>query len=238
MRQFPYREWKQFNEKSVVSPSMNSSFFQKTSSEENNRNMMKPNIKIIGAGLLTSIAASMCCITPVIAFIGGTSGLASTFSWIEPYRPYLIGLTILVLGIAWFQKLKRNKQIECNCDSVEKPKFIQSTLFLGISTIFAMIMLAFPYYSFVFYTNNKMQITHEDKSHIQQVEFRISGMTCEGCSKHINHEINQLTGIISSNASFELGNAIIEFDKSKTTVSEIEKAINSTGYSIINKKEY
>ena len=73
---------------------------------------MKTDKKLIGAGLLTAIAASLCCITPVLALVAGTSGLASTFSWLEPFRPYFIGLTILVLGFAWYQKLKPKKQIE------------------------------------------------------------------------------------------------------------------------------
>ena len=87
---------------------------------------MKTDNKLIGAGLLTAIAASLCCITPVLALIAGTSGLASTFSWLEPFRPYFIGLTILVLGFAWYQKLKPKKQIDCNCETEEKPKFIQA----------------------------------------------------------------------------------------------------------------
>ena len=68
--------------------------------------------KLIGTGLLTAIAASLCCITPVLALIAGTSGLASTFSWLEPFRPYFIGLTILVLAFAWYQKLKPQKKID------------------------------------------------------------------------------------------------------------------------------
>jgi hypothetical protein len=31
--------------------------------------------KLIGAGLLTAITASLCCITPVLALIAGTSGI-------------------------------------------------------------------------------------------------------------------------------------------------------------------
>ena len=73
---------------------------------------MKTDNKLIGAGLLTAIAASLCCITPVLALIAGTSGLASTFSWLEPFRPYFIGLTILVLAFAWYQKLKPQKKID------------------------------------------------------------------------------------------------------------------------------
>ena len=138
---------------------------------------MKTDKKLIGAGLLTAIAASLCCITPVLALVAGTSGLASTFSWLEPTRPYFIGLTILVLGFAWYQKLKPKKQIDCNCETEEKPKFIQSKTFLGIVTAFAIVMLAFPYYAHIFYPKTEKQIIVVDKSNVQTVEFSISGMT-------------------------------------------------------------
>ena len=197
---------------------------------------MKKDNKLIGAGLLTAFAASLCCITPVLALVAGTSGLASTFSWLEAFRPYFISLTILVLGFAWYQKLKPQKQIDCNCETDEKPKFLQSKMFLGIVTPFAIVMLAFPYYAHIFYPKTEKQIIVVDKSNIQKVEFTISGMTCESCGEHVNHEVNKLTGIISSNASFENGNAIVEFDNSKTNIAKIEKAINSTGYFVTDKK--
>ncbi|MEK7254190.1 MAG: heavy metal transporter, partial [Bacteroidota bacterium] len=44
--------------------------------------------KWAGAGALAAVAASLCCITPVLALLAGTSGLASTFSWLEPARPW------------------------------------------------------------------------------------------------------------------------------------------------------
>ena len=65
----------------------------------------------------------------------------------------------------------------------------------------------------------------------------ISGMTCASCEEHVNHEVNKLTGIISSNASYGNGNAIIEFDNSKQIFLKSKKAINSTGYSVTDKKK-
>lgn len=198
---------------------------------------MKSDKKLIGAGLLTAIAASLCCITPVLALVAGTSGLASTFSWLEPARPYFIGLTILVLGFAWYQKLKPKKQIDCNCETEEKPKFIQSKMFLGIVTAFAIVMLAFPYYTHIFYPTTEKQIIVIDKSNFQTVKFTIIGMTCASCEEHVNHEVNKLSGIIKSSTSYENGNSIVEFDNSKTNITDIEKAINRTGYSVTDKKE-
>ncbi len=96
-------------------------------------------------------------------------------------------------------------------------------------------MLAFPYYSSVFYPKTEKQIIIVDKSNIEKVEFTISGMTCASCEEHINHEVNKLIGIVNLKASYENGNTIVEFDNSKTNISEIEKAINSTGYSVTAK---
>ncbi|HEU4634309.1 MAG TPA: mercuric transporter MerT family protein, partial [Flavisolibacter sp.] len=61
------------------------------------------------AGVLSAIAASLCCITPVIALLAGSSSIAANFSWIEPARPYLIALSISVLALAWYVKLKPAK---------------------------------------------------------------------------------------------------------------------------------
>jgi mercuric ion transport protein len=177
---------------------------------------MKSENKLIGAGLLTAITASLCCITPVLALnCRNKWNVASTFSWIEPFRPYLIGLTILVLGFAWYQKLKPQKEIDCDCETDEKPKFMQSRKFLGIVTVFAIVMLAFPYYSGMFYPKTEKQIIIVDKSNIKTIEYKISGMTCASCEAHVNHEVNKLNGIVNSMASYENGNAIVEFDKLK-----------------------
>ena len=199
---------------------------------------MKTNKKLISAGLLAAFTASLCCITPLLAFIAGTSGLATTFSWLEPLRPYLIALTVFVLGFAWYLKLKPKKQLDCSCEKDEKIPFTQSKMFLGIVTLFAVVMLAFPYYSAVFYPKTQKQIIIVDQSNIREIEFTISGMTCASCGEHVNSEVNKLTGIISSDASYENKNAVVKFDDSKTNIDEIENAINGTGYVVTAKKEY
>ncbi|HAD96252.1 MAG TPA: mercuric transport protein MerTP [Cryomorphaceae bacterium] len=193
---------------------------------------------LLGTGIVAAIAASLCCITPVLALIAGASGAASTFSWLDPARPYLIGITILVLGFAWYQKLKpRSKEeIDCACEDDEKPSFWQSKKFLGIVTVFAGLMLAFPLYADVFYPKQDRQVIVVDRQNVQTATFSVSGMTCTGCEEHVSHEVNKLDGIVGVKASYENENAIVQFDSSKTSVGEIEKAINSTGYKVTDIK--
>jgi len=194
----------------------------------------KASGKLLGAGVLSAIVASSCCIVPVLALIAGSSGMASSFSWVEPFRPYLIGLSIAVLSFAWYQKLKLNKQgVDC-CAIDDKPKFIQSRTFLGIITVFALLMMAFPSYSNIFFANNEKQVSVVDKANIQTTEFRISGMTCTSCEDHVEHAVNKLRGIVEVEASYENENATIVFDSSKTSLLEIKESINSTGYTVVN----
>ncbi len=97
----------------------------------------KSIITLIGA----TLAASLCCVTPVLAVLAGSSSLASSFSWLAPYHNYLVIFTVLVLLYAWYDKLKASKNIECDC---EDESFFTSKKFLATVTIFTVIMLSFP----------------------------------------------------------------------------------------------
>ena len=187
------------------------------------------------AGLLTAIGASLCCITPVLALLGGASGLASSFSWIDPFRPYLIGLTILVFAFAWYQKLKPLKQVDCDCEVDNKKSFWQSKSFLGVVTLVAALLIAFPYYLKPFYpTPKEIEVVVADQTNIQQTVFKIKGMTCESCTQHVNSEISKVKGIVAFQTSYENANSIVKFDNSKTSVGLIINAINNTGYKVVS----
>ena len=196
--------------------------------------MNKKNNKLAGAGVLSAIAASLCCITPVLALISGASGVAATFSWMEPARPYLIGITVLVLGFAWYQKLKPRtaEEIQCDCEEDEKKPFMQTKTFLGIVTVFAFLMMAFPYYGHIFYPKSDKEVVVISSDNIQEVKFNVSRMTCASCEEHVKSEVNKLPGIINVSANSKEGSAIVKFDNSKSSKGAIIKAINATGYKV------
>ena len=190
--------------------------------------------KLAGASILSAIAASLCCITPVLALISGAGGIASSFSWLEPARPYLLGITILVLGFAWYQKLKPRtaEEIQCACEEDENPPFMQTKKFLGIVTVFAFLMMAFPYYGHIFYPKADKEVVVVSSDNIQEVKFNVSGMTCASCEEHVKHAVNELPGIVSVSASSDEGITNVKFDNSKTDKSAITKAIDATGYKV------
>ncbi len=179
-------------------------------------------------GVLAAIAASSCCISPVIAAIAGAGGASSSLSWMEPYRPYLIGLAVLAIGYAWYAHPRSKQEDDCGCD-IEKPKWYQTRTFLISMTIFAILSISFPYYSGVFFSDNSKVVVAKQEN-TQKVEVQIEGMTCDACQNHVDHAVNELDGIVSIETSYPNGNSIIRFDKTQTNQEEIKKAVESTGY--------
>ena len=154
----------------------------------------------------------------------------------ELFIPYLVGLAIVAIGYGWYNYLKPKKAEDC-CEVDAKPKWFQTKGFLIGITLFAAISISFPYYSHIFYTDNKKEMVIVNQSNIQTVNFDVEGMTCASCEQHITHAVNELEGIVNVAASFEKAKTKVEFDNSKTNIEDIEKAINSTGYKITDKKE-
>ena len=191
--------------------------------------------KSVGAGFFAAIVASLCCITPVFSLLAGIGGIAATFSWMEPIRPYLIVFTVGIIGYAWYQKLRprTKEEIECACEEDERPSFWQTKRFLGIVTVFASVMLAFPSYSHIFYPESQAQVPMEVNT-VKVANFDVEGMTCTGCEEHVKFATGQLPGVFEVNASFESGTADIKFESSLITVEEITDAINATGYTVTN----
>lgn len=185
-------------------------------------------------GLFAAMAASLCCITPILALVGGASGLASSFSWIEPYRPYLMGLTIAVFAWAWYQKLKPKKQVDCDCGPENKISFLHTKSFLAIVTVISILLLTFPFYAKLFYPKPKqIKVFIGYKINIEQATFKIKGMTCESCTENVNNEISKVNGVITFSTSYKEAASTVKFDKSKTSPDSIASAINRTGYKVI-----
>lgn len=201
------------------------------------------------AGVIAAIVASLCCITPVFALIGGLSGMASAFTWLEPFRPYLIGFTILVFAYAWYKMLKpkSKEEIECACEADDirpgtsaesgKPKFIQSKTFLFIITFFAALMLAFPYYSHIFYPETESKVVIIESGNVVQANFDVEGMTCTGCEEHIKNAVAQLPGFIEATADHQTGKVTVKYDKSKSSLDDVVAEINKTGYKTVRQEE-
>lgn len=63
------------------------------------------------AGVLAAIGASVCCVGPLVLLMLGIGGAwVASLTALEPLRPWLIGATLLFLGLA-FRRLYLQPQV-------------------------------------------------------------------------------------------------------------------------------
>lgn len=191
---------------------------------------------VTGIGIFAAIAASLCCITPLLALLAGATGAAASLSWLEPVRPYLIGLAVASLGFAWYRSLNSKTNTACGPDDsclVKKKSFFASKTFLLIITIAAIALIAFPYYAKIFYPNSQKQnVVVVESNNIQSASFSIKGMTCQGCETEVNNELYKVNGVIDAQTFYAKGISVVKFDKTKATPEQLKKAIAKTGYEV------
>ncbi|MCI1189747.1 mercuric transport protein MerTP [Hymenobacter sp. DH14] len=198
----------------------------------------QPSKSLFGAGLLAALAASLCCITPLLAVVGGLGGVASSFSWLEPYRLYLVPLTVAVLGFAWYRQL-RPAPVAADCCAVpEKRSVMQSTGFLASVTVLAALLLAFPYYGAKLYPTAKPSAPVANANGAAPIwqtrTYRIGGMTCEACAHHVESAVQQVPGVQTVSVSYDKATAQVRYNAAQAQAAQVESAINGTGYHVLN----
>lgn len=65
-----------------------------------------------------------------------------------------------------------------------------------------------------------------------EASLKVEGMHCDDCETSIAKGVNQLAGIDSISANHEDSTAFVRFDRNKTTLAEISKAIEGRGFHV------
>ncbi len=112
--------------------------------EKENQGLSKGTL--IGS-IIAGIAASTCCIGPLVLLTLGVSGSwIGNLSAMEPFRPYLIGVTLILLGLA-FRKLYLVPQacaVDAPCSTSSNLRKQRITFW--IVSVFVLIVMSFPWY--------------------------------------------------------------------------------------------
>lgn len=104
----------------------------------------RKNLLLQAAAVLAAFGASLCCVLPVAVALLGV-GSAALGAELEPFRPWLAGLTVVFLSFAFYQAYK---PVECEPGEVcAVPASRRRHRFaLWVVAIVAVALMAFPYY--------------------------------------------------------------------------------------------
>jgi mercuric ion transport protein len=101
-------------------------------------------MKALVASVVAATAASVCCIGPVVAAVLGAGALGAASTRFEPYRPWFLGLTMILLGVGFWSAYRREP--ECADDTCALPSRRSAKIVLWISVVLISLLAGFPYY--------------------------------------------------------------------------------------------
>lgn len=102
-------------------------------------------MKMVVGSVIAAGAASVCCIGPVVAAAIGAGALGAASTQLEPYRPWLLGLTVLLLGLA-FATTYRREPAPCADGSCAPSSRRTAKIVLWVAVALVGLLAAFPYY--------------------------------------------------------------------------------------------
>lgn len=102
-------------------------------------------MKTVVGSVVAAVAASVCCVGPVVAAAIGAGALGAASMRLEPYRPWFLGLTVILLGAA-FMTTYRREPATCADGSCAPSSRRTAKIVLWAAVVLAGLLAAFPYY--------------------------------------------------------------------------------------------
>jgi len=199
-----------------------------TMNEIKNNPKAKPQWGLIAA-ITAAIAASVCCIGPLL-FVGlGVSGAwISNLTAFEPYRPIFMTLTFIFLGLAFYKVYKKPKSENCEPDSYcANPKADKiNKITLWTITILIIGLLIFPnIVPTIFASSNTTQAVQTNR-----ITLDIQGMTCATCPITVTKSLEKIDGVQEAGATLSPPEAIVVYDPNKVSIKQLVEATTNAGF--------
>jgi mercuric ion transport protein len=190
---------------------------------------MKKALRILASAGLVLVAMPL--------MVQGSPAADPTIQTILSFWPFIIALVLLLLVVLWYQYIQTRKRARKSPERRHTARPNQA-LFLGIVTIFALIMLAMPWFLGGFEDKIDKQQSEQmiDPENRVEITLEVEGMTCTGCEGLIMRRVGEIPGVESVLADHMKHEATIVFDKSMTDRQVLAKTIEEAGYKVLSEK--
>ena len=185
--------------------------------------------------LVAAFLASVCCLGPLVLGVLciGSLGLAAT---IAPFRPWLLGLTGLLLAIAFYLAYRPEATAECGPDGECPAPASRRTqrISLWVVTVLTLLMATYPRWSSLgMATDGARTLTSKRDAISQVVTLDIHGMTCADCEGYIERELKRLPGVVRASVSYATQSGLVELGR-PINLRDVSAAVERAGYRATN----
>lgn len=189
---------------------------------------------LLGASIVAAISASLCCILPILTAVTGLGVLAAGTRF-EPWRPYFLGVTGLLLAGGLVLAYRDYKKA-CKPGSVCATKPMSRWNFIALGVVAALVigLAAFPYYSGA--------VTHAvvgtppnntvGSGALATVTFQVPDMDCPACAVVLAATFQKLPGVTDAKLDVDNRKAVVTYDPGSENITALERIISDAGFHV------
>lgn len=182
----------------------------------------------IGAALLAALAASSCCIGPIVLAALGL-GSAGLFAGIAAYRPLMLGATAFFLGVGFYLSHRKAKVAEgdaCGCDAPKAGKLPR--MFLWVATVITVLVAAAP--SLLAKLSTRPASSVSTTGTAATAVIKVDGVDCEACAAPIRKALSAAGGFDDLTLDVPSKKVTVIYEPGAGRPDVYLKAIDGLGY--------
>jgi copper chaperone CopZ len=182
---------------------------------------------ILAGGFLSALAASLCCIGPLVAAVVGAGSFVAA-GWFERWRPVFLAVTVALLALAWVLTL-RARRIACADGACATPRASRWTLgALIFSTLIVGAVALFPQLAQTAFGRSSVASSAPADGRVLRV--RIPSMDCAACAAGIAGTLQRVPGIRTAVVRYATKEAEIVYDPAVISAATVIAKIDATGF--------
>lgn len=179
---------------------------------------------ILTGGVLTGLAASLCCIGPLLSLSLGLGSFAAA-AWFAQWRLVLLVVTFALLGLAWWLTYRRPKA-DCADGTCARPpgKAARAALWLG--TLVALAAAIYPSLPAAKRRIELAAIAADDA----RFSVLIPSMDCPPCAAGIEASLQRAPGVKQAVVDYDTKAAVLVYDPTVTNRDKLLALIEASGF--------
>jgi len=187
---------------------------------------------VLAGGVLAAGTAVLCCLGPVLA-VGLGLGSFTAAAWFAEWRPVLLGITFVLLGLAWYLTCRRPKA-GCADGSCPRPPGRMVRVSLWIGTIVALAAAGYPWLAAL-----GRCLVPADRAGAPPVAVAageaafsvlVPSMDCAPCAAGIAASLQRVAGVKQATVDYDTRRAVLVYDPAVTSRDQLLAWIDRTGF--------
>lgn len=194
-------------------------------------NDSKARTLTLGGALLAALAASSCCLGPLVLAALGVGG-AGALGALSAYRPYILIVTAALLGGGFYLTYRRPRSVDGDACGCERPRASRAgRVGLWIATVLVVLFASAPPLIAKVLDGQRARSAASDPSAATaQAVIVVRGMDCEACAAHLRTALAKVGGFHELDLDLPSQRVTVSYEPAPGRLEAYVAAIDDLGY--------